>query len=83
MGRVDGNPWPPLSRMGDGDGRVLEERCADVNTFARSSCAVRGRGRGRDGTGGPGKLGAATQLDGQELGPTVLMRWGVVRCNES
>ena len=49
MGRVDGNSWPRLSRVGDGDGRVLEERRADVKALAGASCAIRGRGRGRDG----------------------------------
>ena len=61
MGRVDGYSWRRLSRVGDGNGRVLEERRADVKALAGASCAIRGRGRGRDGTGGPGKLGVATQ----------------------
>ena len=74
MGRVDGSSLRPLSRMRDQDGRVLEERRADVKAAldcrdgcerfpsAGTSCAIREpRGRGRDGMGGLGKLAVATQ----------------------
>ena len=61
MGRVDGSSLRPLSRMRDQDGRVLEERRADVKALAGASCAIRDRGRGRDGMGGLGKLAVATQ----------------------